>query len=158
MRKRFLPIATMALAALFAGCSSGPIKRVSPPAASVQQLTVNMDGSWTVQLRLQNYSSVPMRFQSAALDMGVAGLPAGRLDATPGISIGPESADVASVSLRPTSEARIAVADALARRGPLAYTLKGKVEATPEDASSRSFDIDAKSSLNPVPGLDGVLR
>lgn len=158
MRKRFLPTATMALVVALAGCTTGPVKRVSPPAASVQQLTVNMDGSWTVQLRLQNYSSMPMRFESAALDMGVAGLPAGRLAATPGISIGPESADVASVALRPTSEARIAVADALASRRPLAYTLKGSVNAAPEDARSRSFDIDAKSSLNPVPGLDGVLR
>jgi hypothetical protein len=28
----------------------------------------------------------------------------------------------------------------------------------PEEGKSRSFDIDTRNTLNPVPGLDGVLR
>jgi len=143
---------------LLAACSSGPVKRVSPPAASVQQLTVNVDGSWTVLLRLQNYSSVPMRFESAAIQMSVGGTPGVALIAAPGISIGPASADVASIALQPSSEAKIAVANALASRRSLDYTLQGTVEAAPEDARSRTFKIDTRNTLSPVPGLDGVLR
>ena len=50
------------------------------------------------------------------------------------------------------------VADALAGRRPMAYVLKGKIDAIPEEAKSRTFEIDARNVLNPVPGLDGVLR
>ena len=37
-------------------------------------------------------------------------------------------------------------------------TLVEIADATPEDAKVRSFDIDTRNTLNPVPGLDGVLR
>ena len=139
-------------------CSSGPVRRVSEPTASIQQLSVRADGQWDVQLRLQNYSSVPMRFDRTALALAFDNGPAARLDLQLGIDIGPESADVVSVSLQPTPLARIAVADALAGRHGLAYTLKGSVEATPEDKKPRSFEIDSRNQLNPAPGLDGVLR
>ncbi len=156
---RNLQLATAALLCIALGaCGGGMVKRVSPPAASLQQLTVHADGSWSADLRLQNYSSIPMRFDTVKLDIGVADQPAGTLQAAPALSIGPESADVVSVSLQPTPLARIAVADALAGRHGLAYTLKGSVEATPEDKKPRSFEIDSRNQLNPAPGLDGVLR
>ena len=156
---RNMQLATAALLCIALGaCGGGMVKRVSPPAASLQQLTVHADGSWSADLRLQNYSSIPMRFDTVKLDIGVADQPAGTLQAAPALSIGPESADVVSVSLQPTPLARIAVADALAGRHGLAYTLKGSVEATPEDKKPRSFEIDSRNQLNPAPGLDGVLR
>ena len=157
MHRRFL-VVSMVLFVGLAACSSGPVRRVSPPAASVQQLTVNLDGSWTLLVRLQNYSSVPMRFESAAISMAVAGVAAGSLNASPGISIGPESADVASFALQPSSGARIAMADALATRRPIVYTLEGTVQAAPEDAKARPFKVNTRNTLNPIPGLDGVLR
>ena len=142
-----------------AACSSGPVRRVSEPAASIQQLTVNADGSWSLDLRLQNYSSIPMRFTRANLAITVGDLAAGTLQGTPQISIGPESADVVALPFKPSAEARMAIANALAGRHPLGYTLKGKLDAVPDEASkSRSFDIDTRNTLNPVPGLDGVLR
>ena len=52
----------------------------------------------------------------------------------------------------------MAVADALAGRHSLGYTLKGTLQAVPDEKKSRSFDIDSRNTLNPVPGLDGVLR
>ena len=55
------------LLATVAGCRSGPVKRVSEPAAQLQQITVRADGRWDVQLRLQNYSSIAMRFDRLAL-------------------------------------------------------------------------------------------
>jgi hypothetical protein len=101
---------------------------------------------------------VPMRFDTVTLAVAVGGETAGTLQGRPGIGIGPESADVATLTLTPTSAARIAVADALSSRKSLAYTLKGNVEATPEEGKSRNFDIERSSTLNPVPGLAGVLR
>lgn len=144
--------------ALLGACSDGMVRRVSDPAASVQQLTVNVDGSWKVELRLQNYSSIPMRYDTLRLDLGVGGEAAGSLQAAPGISIGPETADVVSVALRPSSSARMAVADALAGHRSLEYTLKGSIAATPEEKKQHSFDIDTRNMLSPAPGLDGVLR
>lgn len=158
MQRRFLLVSLVFFVGLVAACSSGPVRRVSPPAASVQQLTVNVDGSWTVLVRLQNYSSIPMRFETVDLQMTVGGVSAGTLTASPGISIGPESADVANVALQPASQARIAVADALAGSRSLDYTLVGTLEAAPEESRARTFKIDTSNRLSPVPGLDGVLR
>lgn len=146
------------LCATLAGCGGGPVRRVSEPAASIQQLTVRADGSWSVDLRINNFSSVPMRFDNVSLAVAVGGESAGTLQGQPAISIGPESADIATLTLAPTSAARIAVADALSSRKSLAYTLKGSVDATPEDGKSRSFEIERSSTLNPVPGLPGVMR
>ena len=143
---------------LLAACSGGPVRRVSEPATSIQQLTVNADGSWSLDLRLQNYSSIPMRFDSAELAITVGGQAAGTVRAAPAISIGPESADVVTLPFKPSAEARMAIADALAGRHSLGYTLKGKLQAVPDEKKSRSFDIDSRNTLNPVPGLDGVLR
>jgi len=50
--------ALVLVAALSACGGGGPVKRVSEPAAGIQQLTVRADGSWSVDLRLDNYSSV----------------------------------------------------------------------------------------------------
>jgi Late embryogenesis abundant protein. len=158
MRQRLRLGLLVLCTALLSACGDGMVRRVSDPAASLQQLTVNMDGSWKVELRLQNYSSIPMRYDSVRLELGVGGEAAGVVQAAPGISIGPETADVVSVALRPSSAARIAVADALAGRRSLEYTLKGSIAATPEEKKQRSFDIDTRNMLSPAPGLDGVLR
>ena len=156
-RTAALALAALALLALAACSSSG--KRVSPPAAAIQQLTVRANGDWALELRLHNYSSVSMRFDSVDLEVSVDEHVAGRVRVAPGISIGPTSADVVQATLKPEGMARIAVADALAGRRSLAYRLQGKVYATPDEASkSREFEVDDRSALNPAPGLDGVLR
>lgn len=149
----------LALAALaLAGCGDGMVRRVSEPTASIQQLSVRADGSWSLDLRLQNYSSIPMRFDRVSLDVLLGDQSAGRLDQAVGISIGPETADVVQLSLQPSSLAKLAVADVLAGGRSLPYALKGKVWATPEEKKQREFDVDARNTLSPAPGLDGVLR
>ena len=158
MRQGWIWASLLLCAAVLSACSSGPVRRVSAPAASIQQLTVHADGNWSVDLRLQNYSSIPMRFDTVKVEVRVGDQAAGTLQATPGLSVGPESADVVTVPFAPASEARIVVADALAGRRGLPYTLTGSADATPEDAKVRSFDIDTRNTLTPVPGLDGVLR
>jgi hypothetical protein len=152
-----LSLAASALALLVA--CSGNARRISPPSAAIQQLTVQANGDWTVELRLHNFSSVSMRFDTVRLEVGVDEHAAGTLQATPGISIGPTSADVVKVSMKPDAMARITVADALASRRSLSYRLQGTVTATPDETTkSREFEVDDGSLLNPAPGLDGVLR
>jgi hypothetical protein len=156
LRIRHIFIAVCALA--LSACGSGAVKRVSEPAASIQQLTVGDDGNWNLELRLRNYSSMPMRFDTVSLEVTVGDQLAGTLSTTSAVSIGPESADVISATLQPSSGARIVVADTLAGGRSLPYQLKGNVAATPEDRKQRSFDVTARSSLSPAPGLPGVLR
>ena len=141
-----------------AACSTGPVRRVSEPAVNIQQLTVRADGSWSVDLRIDNFSSVPMRFDNANLAMTIDGQAAGTLRGQPALSIGPESADVATLSLAPASAAKIAIADALASNGSIDYALEGTVDAAAENGRVRSYDIKRRNTLSTVPGLAGVLR
>ena len=148
-----------AIALLLAGCSSGgPVRRVSEPAASIQQLTVRVDGRWDVQLRLDNFSSVQMRFSATDIRIAFDNGAAGSLQTQPQISIGPESADVVNATITPTSEGRARIATALADGRTLNYSLSGTVDAAPEDGKSRTYKIKRDSALTPVPGLPGVLR
>ena len=156
--KRF-PIALAMLCCIaLAACSSGPVRRVSEPTANIQQLTVRADGSWAVDLRIENFSSIPMRFDSIALALTVGGEAAGTLQAQPALSIGPEAADVATMTLQPSAQARIVIADTLARGRSIGYTLDGTLAAAPEKAGVRTFKLKRDNTLNPVPGLAGVLR
>lgn len=143
---------------LLASCAGGPVRRVSEPAASIQQLSVRGDGSWSVELRIENFSSIPMRFDAFSLPLVMGGEAAGALQGQAGISIGPESADVVTFTHAPTSGARIVTADALAGNRSLAYSFEGTVQTTPEDGRSKSFELKRSSALSPVPGLPGVLR
>lgn len=157
MMLRTLAITVIA-SALLSACSSTGGKRVSEPAASIQQLTVDARGNWQVQLRLQNYSSVAMRFDQVDLALEVNGQPAGHIKASPALSIPGESADLATVSHSPAGAGRLVMADALASGQGINYTLKGDVQVTPDGSKSRSYTIDGKNQLSPVPGLPGVLR
>lgn len=156
--KRFAALVVVLWSLLLVACGGGPVRRVSEPAASIQQLTVRADGSWAIELRINNFSSVPMRFDNVGLALVVGTEAAGTVQGQPAITIGPESADIANLTLAPSSAARILVADALAARRTLPYTLKGDIDAAPEDGKSRSYAIERSSSLNPVPGLPGVMR
>ena len=145
-------------ALLLGACSSGPVRRVSEPSALIQQLTVRADGRWSVDLRIENFSSIPMRFDSVDLALTFGDNAAGRVTAQPAISIGPESADVVSVVFTPQAEGKLAVADTLAGGRSIGYTLEGTITATPDEKKQRSFTVKRSSQLNPAPGLPGVLR
>ena len=144
---------------LLAACgSSGPVRRVSEPAANIQQLEVRADGSWSLDLRLDNFSSVSMRFDRVDATVAIAGQPAIALQATPAITIGPEAADVVAITLVPPAGAKLAIADALARGARVTYHLGGTLTATPDRGNARSYKLDRDNALSPVPGLPGVLR
>jgi hypothetical protein len=147
-----------ALVSLLASCSSGPVRRVSEPSALIQQLTVRADGRWSVDLRIENFSSIPMQFDSVDLALTFGDNEAGRVTAQPAISIGPESADVVTAVFTPQAAGKFAVADALAGGRSIGYTLSGSISATPDEGRQRSFKIKRSSQLNPAPGLPGVMR
>ncbi|AXI83542.1 LEA type 2 family protein [Xylella taiwanensis] len=150
-------IVSMLFGLLLTGC--GPVRRISEPTANIQQLSVEKKDVWSIDLRLQNYSSVPMHFQRAMLSLETDGQVAGTLDVMISLSIGPESADVTNLQLQPSSLGKIAVAAALASNHSLPYRLKGKIWATREGNSTpREFEIDTHNMLNMTPGLPGVLR
>lgn len=151
-------LAAGAAALLLAGCASGPVRRVSEPAVGIQQLIVAADGGWAVDVRINNFSSIPMRFDAIDLKLVVGGQEAGSLSAQPALDIGPESADVVSVRLKPQAMARLQVTNALASGQGIAYSLSGTVRATPEDARQRNFEVKRESGLSPVPGVPGALR
>ncbi len=151
-------LAVTGLALLLGACSSGPVRRVSEPSALIQQLTVRADGRWSVDLRIENFSSIPMRFDSVDLALTFGDNAAGRVTAQPAISIGPESADVVAVVFTPQAEGKLAVADALAGSRSIGYTLEGTIATTPDEKKQRSFTVKRSSQLNPAPGLPGVLR
>jgi hypothetical protein len=156
--KHFATVLLLASALLLAACGTGQINRVSDPSASIQQLTVRADGSWAIDLRIENFSSMPMRFDTVDLAMQVAGQAAGTLHAQPALTIGPEAADVTSLTLAPDAGARIVIADALARGRGLTYSLDGTLVAAPEGRGARTFEFKRDNGLSPVPGLTGVLR
>lgn len=153
-------VPAMLLAVFLVACSSGGVpRRVSDPAASLQQLTVEADGRWSIELRLQNYSSIPMRFEAVSLEFTVEEQDAGTLSAQPALTIGPESADVITVAFDPSPDARLLLAGRLADGRGVQYRIEGTVDAAPTDRGKvRDYTIKRDSRLSPVPGLPGVLR
>lgn len=146
------------LAGTLAACATGQ-RRVSEPTASIQQLSVGADGNWSVDLRLQNYSSIPMRFESIQFALLVDSETAGTLEAATTLTIGPESADILHLNLVPSAAGRLHAADALAAGRSLNYRIDGSIRAAPDDrGSARDYTVRRDSTLNPVPGLPGVMR
>ncbi|MEO5566765.1 MAG: LEA type 2 family protein [Luteimonas sp.] len=157
--KRFALAAPLLALLLISACGTGgPPRRVSEPSANVQQLSVRANGSWSLDLRIDNFSSVPMRFDTIDLAMTIKGQAPVALKASPGFTIGPESADVATIQVAPPSGAKIAITDALVRGRAIDYHLEGTITATPENGKPRTFPFKRDNALAPVPGLPGVLR
>ena len=55
------------LSVLVGACASTGGARISEPDARIQQIQVDANGRWNVTVRLQNYSSIEMRFDRIAL-------------------------------------------------------------------------------------------
>ncbi|MDO4709654.1 MAG: LEA type 2 family protein [Pseudomonadota bacterium] len=146
------------LLALLAGCASTGAQRISEPASSIQQLRIDAQGQWQVELRLQNYSNVAMRFDQVDLALSIDGKPAGQLQAAPALTVAAESAEILALSLTPSLPAKLQAADALATGRGFAYQLKGTVKASTGNGKPRNYSLQRDSALSPAPGLPGVLR
>ncbi|MFA6986709.1 MAG: hypothetical protein WC213_10935 [Arenimonas sp.] len=146
----------LAFSALIAGCGgSGVRKQINPPRASIQQLTAQADGQWQLIVRLQNFSNVPTSFESVNAKLVVAGLEAGPITLSPAITIGPESADVVTTTIKPAVTGKLVIASALASGQSVRYSVSGTI-VTGDPKGNYSFTFD--STLNPAPGLPGVMR
>lgn len=134
-------------------CGSGQVKNVFPPRASIQQLTIQPDGHWRLQLRVQNFSNVSATYSRIEAKVNIAGNDAGTVVASPNLRIGPESADVVDAEVTPSAASRQAL-EAL-KVGNIAYKLAGRIVASdPKGDYTYTF----QGELSPVPGLPGVLR
>ncbi|GAB2491376.1 hypothetical protein [Arenimonas alkanexedens] len=149
-------LALLLLAALLTACAGGgPPKRIFPPQASLQELRVQPDGRWSASIRIQNFSTVPMRFSRLDASLMIAGGEAARFSLDPGFSVGPGSNELLTHVFQPSDAARAAVDAAIAKRETVRYVLSGRI-ATSEPETDNPFDY--QSRLSPIPGLDGVLR
>ncbi len=140
----------ISLCLLLAACG-GERRNVFPPRASIQQLSVNADGSWAIKLRLQNFSNISMTLASVNGKLQMAGADAGALSVNPGLRIGPESAEVIDVAVSAPNAARAA----FAAGGNVSYTLVGRI-STSDPRGDTPYDFSGQ--LSPVPGLPGVFR
>ena len=137
------------------GGGDGTRPRLNPPRASVQQLTVLPNGQWRLVLRLQNFSNRATDFTAINGNLSLGGHVAGGVSATPNINIGPESADTVEATVSPSLEAKTAVATALSGGQSVSYRLDGQITTSQRNAP---YEFEYESSLNPAPGLPGVLR
>lgn len=136
------------LAALtLVGCGGGPVKRISPPTASVQELTVQPDGSWRVQLRVQNFSNVSMTFSAIDATLDINGARIGTVSLPLDLDIPGGSVDVVSATLRPDLKP--------APDTTLDYRLEGSIRSSEPKGN---YDFKRSSQLSPVPGLPGTWR
>ncbi|MDE2498217.1 MAG: hypothetical protein KGK35_10340, partial [Xanthomonadaceae bacterium] len=88
---------TLALAGCF-----GAGTKLQPPAASIQQLTVNSDGTWSAVVRFQNYSyDTGMHVYSIDAALTLDGRPAGHVALSPALDIPAMDADIATASFKP---------------------------------------------------------
>jgi len=141
---------------VLAGCASGPKKRIFPPTASIQEVQLLTDGRWQVQLRLQNFSTVAMRFDRVSGELQIAGLPAGSFDQAIGDSVPAGVAEAVTLTFSPSAEAARALSAALENRRGLAYRITGAVLSS--QPNKRRDEFEFASALTPMPGLEGVLR
>jgi hypothetical protein len=138
-----------------AGCSSGPKKRVFPPEVRMQELQRLDDGTLQLQLRLHNYSNVPMRFERVEAELLIGGLSAGRIDLAPALQVAANSVEIVPAELIPPAAVLAAVDAALDAGSGLRYQVRGTL-ATLEPRGN--YAIDFSSTMDRVPGLDRVLR
>lgn len=142
-----IPLAALVLGVALGACSSGPPKRLHPSTASIQQLAIQPDGSWHLQLRVQNFSTFPMRYAGVQARLTVEAQDVGMLDATTDIEILANSGDVV--------EARLPRGPALAPDHDFAYRLEGTIRTS---EPSEAFKFERASRLSPVPGIPNTWR
>jgi hypothetical protein len=140
-------IAASALACLLTACGGGPVRKVHPSTASIQQLAAQADGRWKITLRIENFSTFPMHYSAVDATLSVDGKDIGTLHATPDIDIVGNSGDVV--------EATLATSAKLPATRDFGYRLKGSISTS---EPKERFEFDRSSRLSPVPGIADTWR
>lgn len=156
MRDRIRLLVLLVAALLLGACGGGgEVRRIYPPQATVQQLSLHADGRWSLNLRVENFSNVGARIDNIDLTMQVNGIAAGTITLAPERHIAPNSVEIFSLEMQPSPAALAAAALAQTDRRGLRYRLDGHIiTSDPDDRYPTEFE----SVLSPVPGLDGVFR
>ncbi|MDR6938405.1 hypothetical protein [Luteibacter sp. 3190] len=160
IRHPLVRAALIAGVALLAACGP-PKKSVFPPAVSLQEVTAKPGGVWHVTLRIRNNSYGGMSFETFQGTLRVGDLGGVLLDARVDQDIPSFAADVATIDLLPTPEMSKALEELAAKgsSGALPYAIDGRITATPEkEKESRSFPVQGKNWLSPVPGIPDTYR
>jgi hypothetical protein len=154
---RFLRPALLLLAflTLLAGCAGGPPKRVFPPQVTIQELRLQADGQWSADLRIRNFSTVPMTFSRLQATLQIGGQDAARIDLDPAISVGPGSTELVPYRFTPPPAVKAGVDAAVAAGRGTRYRISGEISSSDPGTDD---DFDYQSALDPIPGLPGVLR
>lgn len=148
------------LLAVLSACAP-PRKSMFPPTISVQQLTVQPDGRWHMQMRILNNSYGPMEFRAIHLTMTIDNEPATSIDADFTLGIPALSADVTDVTIQPSAEAAKALGTIADKgsAGGLAYTLEGIANAIPDKSDKvREYKVQSHDWLSAVPGVENTYR
>lgn len=138
------------------GGGSGVKQQLYPPSLSVQELRIEADGTWSLSLRLRNFSNVGMRMDRVQARLDVAGHEAAMLSLSPALDVAAGSAELIALRVTPSTSAGAALQESLQRGDAVRYQLKGKINSS--EPRKREDDFEFASLLNPSPGLDGVLR
>ncbi|MGH8184009.1 MAG: LEA type 2 family protein [Rhodanobacteraceae bacterium] len=148
-----LACATLALAGCF-----GAGTKLQPPTASIQQLTVNSDGTWAAVVRFQNYSyDTGMHVYAIDAALSVDGKPAGHVTISPALDIPAMDADIATATFKPDDAGAAALA--AAKRNAVQYELKGTLSVGKgTQGKAQPFKLDGKGYISPVPGVSNIWR
>lgn len=151
MTRRYLAILALALALALplTACTMGrPKERINPPGLSIQELRID-GGDCTFLLRVQNHSTVTMRYSTLSFEhFTVDGRELAPLTLTPAL-------DVPTFTGEPFAH-EMPCPTLTAGASELVYHLEGRIEA--DAPRSQGFRFDHRSRLLPVPGLTGVYR
>jgi hypothetical protein len=144
-------------ALLLAGCT-GLGTKLQPPTASIQQLAVNSDGTWSAIVRFQNYSyDTGMHVYSIDANLTLDDKPAGHITLSPALDIPAMDADIATTTFKP--DAAGAAALAAAKRNAVQYELKGSLSVGKgTTGKAQPFKLDGKGYMSPVPGVSNIWR
>jgi hypothetical protein len=155
--RRLAAPALLGAALTLAGCT-GVGTRLQPPTASIQQLTVQSNGTWVAVVRIQNYSyDTGMHVYALDAALSLDGKPAGQINTSPGLDIPAMDADTATAAFKP--DAQGAAALATARTGAIAYELKGSLSVGKgTKGGPEPFKLEGKGYLSPVPGVSNIWR
>lgn len=155
--RRLAAPALLGIALALAGCT-GMGTRLQPPTASIQQLTVQSDGTWVAVVRIQNYSyDTGMHVYAVDAALSLDGKPAGQINLSPSLDIPAMDADTATTTFKP--DAPGAAALAAAKSNAIAYELKGNLSVGKgSKGGPEPFKLDGKGYLSPVPGVSNIWR
>lgn len=149
------PLLVILFAVLLSACgSAGPVKRIFPPEARLQEIRLAEAGD-RMQLRVQSFSTVPSEVQAYAFVLEIAGAEAARFEGDASTLLLPQAAEIIELPLVLDAAAIARARLSLSAGTALRYRLHGTITVEP---SGRAYPIDYSSALSPVPGLEGVLR